>query len=57
MAFRFWESWWGRIEGGGISRIAAAIIANKIGEDGEPWGRTSEAGYGSSILSSNENDN
>jgi hypothetical protein len=32
----------GRIEGGGISKIAAAIIANKIGEDWEPWGRTSE---------------
>jgi hypothetical protein len=41
----------GHIEGGGISRIAAAIIAKKkLGKIREPWGRTS-------ILLSNENDN
>jgi hypothetical protein len=45
------------IFGGGISIIAAAIIAKRIGDEGNPWGRTSEISFGDLILSSKENDN
>jgi hypothetical protein len=36
--------------GGGISIIAAAIIAKRMGDEGDPWGRTSEISFGDSIL-------
>jgi hypothetical protein len=45
------------IFGGGISMIAAAIIAKRMGGEGVPWGRSSEIGCGDSILSSKENHN